>query len=104
MNLPTRISRLEAQAVEKALALKAIPCARSPIRTPADVVELLAAEVEAVRRDARIDPVEKARTIGLLAAVALRAMDAAASEGRLEAIERVLKLRRETERTKHGRD
>ena len=104
MNLPTRISRLEAQAIEKAISLTAVPCARSPVRTPADVVELLAAEVEAVRRDARIDPVEKARTIGLLAAVALRAMDAAASEGRLEAIERVLKLRRETERTKHGRD
>ena len=104
MNLPTRITQLEEQAVEKALALKAIPCARSPIRTPADVVELLAAEVEAVRRNARIDPVEKARTLGLLAAVALRAMDAAASEGRLEAIERVLKLRRETERSKHGRD
>ena len=104
MNLPTRITQLEAQAVEKALALKATPCARSPIRTPADVVELLAAEVEAVRRDPRIDPVEKARTIGLLAAVALRAMDAAASDGRLEAIERVLKLRRETERSKHGKD
>ena len=92
MNLPTRITQLEAKAVEKALALKAIPCARSPVRTPADVVELLAAEVEAVRRDARIDPVEKARTIGLLAAVALRAMDAAASEGRLEAIDQVVEI------------
>ena len=104
MSLPVRITRLEADAVDHALAVAARPVVRMPLRTPADVVDLLSAEVEAVRRDLRIDPVEKARTIGMLATVALRAMDAAASEGRLEAIERVLKLRRESQRSKDGKD
>ena len=104
MTLPARINKLEAQATRRAIAVNAVPIQPLPLRSPSDVVDLLATEVEAVRRDARIDPVEKARTIGMLAAVALRAMEAAASDGRIEAIERVLKLRRESQRSKGAKD
>ena len=108
MNLPARIEKLEGQAVERSTAvsaaLTAVPCARGPVRTPSDVVELLAAEVEGLRRDVRIAPAEKALAIGRLAAVALRAMDAAASDVRLEAVERVLKLRQAAQRIKRGKE
>lgn len=93
---------MENDAIQRAIVVAATPV--KPLRMPSDVVDLLAAEIETVRRDVRIDSVEKARTIGMLAAVALRAMEAAACEGRLEAIERVLKLRRETQRSKDAKD
>lgn len=99
MNLPSRVRVLEA----KAQTVLAVPCAPNPLRTPADVVEVLSAEVEAVRRNPRIDPVDRVRAVGMLAAVALRAMEAAEDQCRLEAIERVLKLRRESQRSKDGK-
>jgi hypothetical protein len=67
---------------------------------PADVLAVLAEQVNAVRGDALADPVEKARTLGFLASVALRVMEARDLDARLEAVERVLRLRREAARAR----
>jgi hypothetical protein len=64
-----------------------------PLETPADVVAVIAEQVNAVRSDPFADPTEKARTLGMLSSVALRAMEAKDLAARLEAVERVLKLR-----------
>jgi hypothetical protein len=65
---------------------------------PADVLELLAEQVNALRADADVDPAERARTVGLLAGLALRAMEARDLDQRLAAVERVLKLRHDQAR------
>jgi hypothetical protein len=54
--------------------------------------------VNAVRADAGGDPNERARTVGFLAGLALRAMEGRDLAARLEAVERVLKLRKAQER------
>jgi hypothetical protein len=64
------------------------------------VLAVLAEQINAVRADALADPTEKARTLGFLAGVALRAMEAKDLDARLEAVERVLKLRREATRVR----
>lgn len=66
------------------------------LRTAQDVLELLAEQVEAVRTDGKAGSLEKARTIGYLAGIALRAVEAADVASRLEAVEHALKLRKET--------
>ena len=67
----------------------------SPIRlkTAQDVLELLAEQVELVRADNRASTLERARTVGFLAGTVLRAVEAANVTARLEAVERILKLR-----------
>jgi hypothetical protein len=45
-----------------------------------------------------VDPAERARTVGLLAGLALRAMEARDLDQRLAAVERVLKLRHDQAR------
>jgi len=64
------------------------------METPAEVVAVIAEQVNTVRADPFADPSEKARTVGMLSGVALRAMEAKDLAARLEAVERVLKLRR----------
>jgi hypothetical protein len=61
------------------------------------VLALLAEQVEAVRREAEAGTMEKARTIGYLAGIALKAVEVADVSARIEAVERTLKLRKETE-------
>ncbi len=63
------------------------------VRTAADILELLSAQIEELRR-AKLDRVAKARTIGYLCSVALRAVETAGLEARVEAIERTLGTRR----------
>jgi hypothetical protein len=94
MNLVRRVRTLE----QRSLAIRAATVEAVPLEHPADVLELLSEQVNALRADPLIDPVERARTLGLLAALALRAMDSRDLQARLEAVERVLKLRREKER------
>jgi hypothetical protein len=63
------------------------------LQTAQDVIDLLAEQVEAVRGDAEAGKLEKARTIGYLAGIVLRAIEAGNLAARLEALEAVLKQR-----------
>jgi hypothetical protein len=94
MNLMRRVQTLE----QRSLVIRAAAAEPVPLDSPADVLGLLTEQVNKVRGDPFIDPVERARTVGLLAALALRAMDSRDLQARLEAVERVLKLRRDKER------
>jgi hypothetical protein len=66
------------------------------LRTARDVLELLEQQIEAVRNDAEANTLEKARTIGYLAGVSLRAIEAGDLAARLEALELTLKQREAT--------
>ncbi len=63
------------------------------LQTAADVLALLGEQVEAVRGEQEAGTLEKARTVGYLAGIALRAIEAGNLAARLEALEAVLKLR-----------
>jgi hypothetical protein len=74
--------------------------ARTPTSNPAlaeirlatarDVLTLLEEEVNAVRGEPNVGVLERARTVGYLAGVALRAVEAADLESRLDALERTV--------------
>src|SRR5438128_1238699 len=83
------------QVLEVRRAMVPVPPEPVPVETPADVVAVLAECVNLVRGDVFMDPSEKARTLGMLSSVALRAMEAKDLAARLEAVERVLKLRKD---------
>lgn len=89
MSLIKRIQHLEVRARRVATTVPV------DLEQPADVLELLAEQVNALRADADVDPADRARTVGLLAGLALRAMEARDLDERLAAVERVLKLRQE---------
>src|SRR5690242_19638323 len=89
MNLGRRVQTLE----ERSLALPAAP-APMPIESPADVLAVIGEQVNAVRADVLAEPHERARTLGMLCSVALRCIEAKDLDQRLEAVSRVLKLRR----------
>jgi hypothetical protein len=63
------------------------------LKTAADVVALLEGQVRAVRDDTALATCDRARTIGYLASVSLRAIEAGDLAARLEAVEAVLKAR-----------
>jgi hypothetical protein len=63
------------------------------LQTAQDVIDLLQEQVAAVRGDAEAGTLEKARTIGYLAGIALKAIDVGSLAARLEALESVLKAR-----------
>jgi hypothetical protein len=63
------------------------------LRTARDVLELLEQQVVAVRDDAEASTLEKARAVGYLAAITLRAIEAGDVAARLEALELSLKQR-----------
>jgi hypothetical protein len=92
MTLVRRVQSLEAVR----LMVPAVP-EPVPVGTPADVVAVLAECMNLVRADVSMDPSEKEWTLGMLASVALRAMAAKVLAARLEAVERVLKLRKDAE-------
>ncbi len=64
------------------------------VRTALDVLALLEEQVNAVRDDPDVGTLERARAVGYLAGVALKAVEVADLAGRVEAVERVLKGRR----------
>jgi hypothetical protein len=64
------------------------------LKTAADVLALLQEQVEAVRVESEAGTLEKARTIGYLAGIALKAIEAGNLAARLEMLEAVLKQRR----------
>ena len=63
------------------------------LKTAADVMALLEEQVNAVRSEPEAKTLEKARTIGYLAGVALKAIEAGDVAARLESLEAVLKNR-----------
>lgn len=63
------------------------------LKTAADVLELLADQVEAVRVEQKAGTLEKARTIGYLSGIALKAIEAGNLATRIESLESVLKQR-----------
>ncbi|MBI4230994.1 MAG: hypothetical protein HY608_09195 [Planctomycetes bacterium] len=63
------------------------------LKTAADVIALLEEQVAAVRDDPQASTLEKARTIGYLASVSLRAIEAGDMAARVEALETVLSRR-----------
>jgi hypothetical protein len=92
MNLVKRVETLEAKPL-----MRIVPVEPVPLDQPADVLALLAEQVNEVRSDVLADPTERARTLGFLASLALRAMEARDITARLEAVERVLKLRKDAQ-------
>ena len=64
------------------------------LKTAADVLALLEEQVTAVRGDPDAGTLEKARCIGYLAGISLKAIEAGDLAARLEAVEAVLKARR----------
>ncbi len=63
------------------------------LKTARDLLALLEEQVQAVRSDPEAGPLEKARTIGHLAGIALKAMEVADLAPRVEALEAILKRR-----------
>jgi hypothetical protein len=63
------------------------------LQTAADVMALLEEQIEAVRAENVAGTLEKARTIGFLAGVALKAIEAGNLAARIEGLELVLKQR-----------
>ncbi len=94
MNLARRVQTLE----QRMLAMKTVMAHPAALGSPADVLALIEEQVNAVRADPTADPTERARTLGMLAGLALRAMDSRDLDARTAAVERVLKLRRGAER------
>ena len=65
------------------------------LKTARDVLALVEEQVQAVRSDEKLATTERARTIGYLASLALRAVEVTDLSERVEAVERVLKDRKE---------
>jgi hypothetical protein len=63
------------------------------LQTAQDVIDLLQEQVEAVRGEKKAGTLEKARTIGYLAGIALKAIEAGNMAARVEMLEAVLKHR-----------
>jgi hypothetical protein len=63
------------------------------LQTAADVLELLEEQVEAVRSAQEAGTLEKARTIGYLAAISLKAIETGNLAARIELLEKVLRQR-----------
>jgi hypothetical protein len=63
------------------------------LQTARDVLELVEEQVNAVRADAGLGTIERARCLGTLAGIALRAVETADLEARLAALETVLRAR-----------
>jgi hypothetical protein len=63
------------------------------LKTAADVLALLEEQIAAVRADSQAGALEKARTVGYLAGVSLRAIEAGNLAARIEMLEAVLKQR-----------
>jgi hypothetical protein len=93
MNLVKWVETLEAKPLMRIVAAEAVS-----LDHPADVLALLAEQVNVVRSDVLAEPTERARTLGFLASLALRAMEARDITARLEAVERVLKMRQQSAR------
>ena len=98
MNLVRRVQTLE----QRMVAMRTVMATPTVLDSPADVLALIEEQVNAVRADPTAEPTERAKTLGMLGSLALRAMDSRDITARLEAVERVLKLRKDAEREKEN--
>jgi len=64
------------------------------LKTAQDVLTLLEEQINAVREEPEAGTLEKARAIGYLAGITLKAVEVADLSGRVEALEQVLRGRR----------
>ncbi len=64
------------------------------IRAAKDVLELLEEAIHNVREASEAGPLERARTIGYLAGISLKAIEVADLSGRVESLEMILKDRK----------
>ena len=64
------------------------------LKTARDVLALLEEQINNVREEPDAKILEKARAVGYLAGIALKAVEVADLSGRVEAMERVLKRRK----------
>ena len=62
-------------------------------KTAADVLALLNEQLDTLRQDASLGSVERAKAVGYLAGISLRAIEAGDVTARLEALESILKSR-----------
>ena len=62
-------------------------------KTARDVLALLNEQLDTVRQDASLGSVERAKAVGYLAGISLRAIEAGDVAARLEALESILKSR-----------
>ena len=63
------------------------------LKTTQDILKLLAEQICAVKEDQEAGTLEKARVIGYLASIALRAVETSELEARVEALERIFEAR-----------
>jgi len=70
------------------------------IRTAADVRRLVSEQITQLITNPDLDPVRKAGPLAQLARVALRAIETATLEARMEAVEAALRLRKDTQTLK----
>jgi CII-binding regulator of phage lambda lysogenization HflD len=63
------------------------------LKTAQDILRLLSSEISAVKEDQEAGTLEKARVIGYLASIALRAVETSELEARVEALERIFEAR-----------
>ncbi len=92
--------RREYDADDKRKARVAEPCPTRlsvPVefraKTAADVLGLLNEQLDTLRQDASLGSVERAKAVGYLAGIMLRAIEAGDVAARLEALEAILKSR-----------
>jgi ribosome modulation factor len=64
------------------------------LRTARDVLPLIEEQLNAIRDESEADTLAKARAVGYLAGITLRAVEVADLSTRVEALERVLKRRK----------
>jgi hypothetical protein len=95
MKLQVRLGNLRNVIVCRAgvTPLHCVSDAPPSLRTAADVLELLEEITAAVRADPFTRPAEKARAVGYLAGVALKAIEVRNLAARVEMLETVLRLR-----------
>ena len=94
MSFPLRLARLERNlpAGERRASASTVPPSFR-LLSAGDLVGLLEQQIIAVGADEKAGTLEKARLIGWLAGVGLKAIEAGNLAARLEALEAALKLR-----------
>lgn len=95
MKLHNRLQRLsQDRRLRPTNAMSASPDPQPVhLKTVADVLALLEEQVEAVRGDDEAGPLQRARIVGYLAGIALRAIETGNLAVRIEMLEMVLKQR-----------
>jgi hypothetical protein len=95
MNLRTRLGHLRTTTFGRGevIPVQAVPRQPAPLRTSANILNLLEEMTAAVWADPFTRPAEKARAVGYLPGIALKAIEANNLASRVQMLEAVLKLR-----------